>query len=139
MKKEMGNKTLIKRTIFFILLIIYVFVVFYLCLTNINSNDMSWIPKSIIGIPIDKYVHFLMFLPYSFLVFGAFKNEHLGVLLIHILCTGILLAIITEYSQALLTVNRTPELTDFLADTIGIMTGVITIALLKNKFVGNRK
>ena len=139
MKKRMENKTLIKHTIFFILLIIYIFIIFYLCLANINSNDMSWIPKSIIGIPIDKIVHFLMFLPYSFLVFGAFKIEHIWVLLIHILCTGILLAIITEYSQALLTVNRTPELTDLLADTIAIMTGIITIALLKNKFVRNRK
>jgi VanZ family protein len=100
---------------------------------------MSWIPKSFLSIPIDKFVHFLMFLPYSFLVFGAFKNKHFWVLLIHILCTGILLAIITEYSQALLTVNRTPELTDLLADIIAITTGVITIVLLKNKFIRNRK
>ncbi len=86
--------------------------------------------KTFLGIPIDKILHFLMFLPYPILAGMVFINRDCTtacgiVVLTTIAITGIGISYGTEVIQAY-TGYRSYETADFHADMAGIATGLIT-------------
>lgn len=96
---------------------------------------MPDIQKEILGIPTDKVVHFIMFLPFVTLCFMAFS--FLGKsfrsklwLVLPVLLAGILFAIGIEIGQSL-TSYRTGDSMDFVADALGLcVSTIITIILV---------
>ena len=106
---------------------IYVIAVVLLCV--VKTESMPELPKSFFGIPFDKMVHFLMFLPFPVLGYLAFfapedaSWKKLTVLMV--LCiTGAGFAMSTEKLQAL-TAYRSCESADMLADFMGLATGAV--------------
>lgn len=86
-----------------------------------------------LGIPIDKLLHFLMFLPYPILSAMAFINNEKSMVsnattLLILAVTGVGIAYATEIIQ-LHTGYRSYETADFYADSIGIAAGTLTYAI----------
>ena len=111
------------RLIFRILLLVYLAVVLVLCFGQFSSSPD--IPKTLLGIPMDKVAHFLMFLPFPILCFLAFDRytENLRSTLIFTSVTfavGLLLALGTEWGQAHLTSYRDGNGWDFFADALAL-------------------
>ena len=110
---------------------IYLIAVAVLCFirpSNLPEVDI----KTIFGIPIDKLLHFLMFLPYPFLSGMSFMSRKrsifVNILILAILVvTGVGIAYGTELIQAQ-TGYRSYEIADFHADMTGIATGIIISA-----------
>ena len=110
---------------------LYLVAVAVLCFARFPESEDG--PKSLLGIPMDKIVHFLMFLPFPILAFLAFDQytdsvkktlTFVGVTL----AVGLLLAGLTEWGQAVLTNYRSGDPLDFLADSIGLLisAGIVT-------------
>lgn len=107
---------------------IYLIAVAVLCFirpSNLPEVDI----KTIFGIPIDKILHLLMFLPYPFLAGMSFLSRKLSILaniltLVILASAGVGIAYGTELIQAQ-TGYRSYEIADFKADTIGITIGTI--------------
>ena len=107
---------------------IYLIAVAVLCFirpSNLPEVDI----KTIFGIPIDKLLHFLMFLPYPFLSGMSFMSRKLSIfvnilILAILVVTGVGIAYGTELIQAQ-TGYRSYEIADFKADTVGIAIGTI--------------
>lgn len=125
MKKLLNRLTLASR----ILLFIYVAAVLVLCLVNVPSVEE--LPKMILGIPIDKILHFCMFVPYPILIYGSFHNMttrpygHM-LMLMTIITSGLAFAIGIEYLQSL-TDSRSAEFLDFVADALGLFSSSFII------------
>ena len=84
---------------------------------------------TIFGIPVDKLVHFLMFLPYPILSGLSFMNRKLPIfvnmfILAILVTTGAGIAYGTEVLQAQ-TGYRSYEIADFNADLAGIAVGAV--------------
>ena len=118
--------------IFLILLLVYLGLVAWLCFGHFEG--LPKIQKDLFGIPFDKVVHFLMFLPFPFLSFKAFDyltkkswQAILALLVIFVIGCGIAAA--TEIGQSH-TAYRSGDPNDFLADilALGIAT-VVTFAI----------
>lgn len=112
-----------------VLFCIYILAVTALCL--IHTDNMPELPRSIFGIPLDKVVHFIMFLPFMILGYSTFhpinkslfrKLAVLGILFI----LGCTFALATERLQAM-TTYRSYELTDLTADCSAIAVGTLII------------
>ena len=126
------------RKIFIVAFCTYLAAVGILCFMNPSSlpeTDM----KTILGIPIDKMVHFLMFLPYPVLAGLIFIRREFGmacgIFIIAVLAaTGIGMAYGTEVIQAH-TGYRSYETGDFHADMAGIAAGsaLTTVYLIYQK------
>ena len=119
------------RYIWIGILCVYFATVLVLCLIR-----PEYIPDAEIriwGIPADKILHFLMFLPYPVIAYTAFRPEsgrkwlHLLVLLA-VFAVGIGLAMATEKLQGL-SEYRAYEVTDFYADVLGMECCSIATAL----------
>lgn len=114
------------KKIYTTLFCIYLAAVALLCFLKPSSLPEMDI-KTFLGIPIDKVLHFLMFLPYPILAGMSFMNrEHpfhrnVSVLLV-LAIVGIGIAYGTEVIQAH-TGYRAYEMADFYADMTGIATG----------------
>ncbi|MCI1779731.1 MAG: VanZ family protein [Bacteroidales bacterium] len=111
------------------LYILYIGLVLFLCL--FHFKNIPEINKTFLGLPFDKYVHFLMFFPYPFLCWMIYNYTKRG----HSFCNpggkrirrflpiligGFVFAVITETLQGL-TTYRTADPFDLLADTCGIL------------------
>ena len=112
------------QIISFVLLLIYVAAVGFLCL--MEPENIPSVTLDLFGLPIDKVAHFTMFFPYPILVWFTINHEDMSqgkqmLLLLGILVIGAGLAILTEYLQKL-TGYRTFDLKDFYADLIGMGT-----------------
>ena len=111
---------------------IYLVAVAALCFLRPSSLPEMNI-KTFLGLPIDKVLHFLMFLPYPAIAYIAFRPEnrrkwlHLLVLLA-VFAAGIGLAMTTEKLQGL-SEYRAYEVTDFYADILGMECCTIATAL----------
>ena len=86
--------------------------------------------KTFLGIPIDKILHFIMFLPYPILAGLVFIRRdstaaYFIAMLTIIAVTGICISYGTEVIQAH-TGYRSYEIADFYADLTGIATGSMT-------------
>ena len=62
----------IRARIFQIIMIIYIAAVGFLCFSNFHQ--MPSVPKSVLGIEMDKIVHFFMFFPFPILAFFAYDR-----------------------------------------------------------------
>lgn len=113
-----------------ILFAIYVICVLVLCLKHFKQ--LPDVPTFFLGIPTDKWAHFLMFLPFPVLSrfsldFKGAKYRKKVLSAFAILAAGCLFAALTEYLQGL-TPYRTTEILDFVADSAGM--GLSTISVL---------
>ena len=102
---------------------LYILTVLSLMLFSINVSDIN-VPKEIMGIAIDKVVHFFIFFPYPFLLYVAFKRKFKSnepvFLWIIIPLSGIFFAIATELLQSL-NPDRSFELSDMAANVCAIV------------------
>lgn len=106
---------------------IYMAIIFSLCFFNFSFQEGIEIPLYILGIPVDKVVHFLMFVPFPILISLAFCRT--GAFLVLLL--GALLAIFTEGVQYYLLPYREGDILDFAADMTGIAAGLLCLILFK--------
>lgn len=120
-----------KRHIWALVLCCYFAVVLILCLGR--PERIPALERAILGIPIDKIAHFLMFLPYPIIAYIAFrpsrgkKWRHLLVLTA-VFAAGVVLAMGTEQLQGL-SEYRSYEVEDFYADILGMKLSSLVTAL----------
>jgi len=105
------------------LFFVYVIVILSIMIFTINTERIN-APDLIFGIEIDKVVHFIVFLPYPFLLWLAFnkrfiKHRNLFVCLL-IPLSGLLFAIATELLQSL-NPTRDFDVFDILANILSII------------------
>ena len=110
---------------------IYLAAVGVLCFIRPSSLPEMEI-KTILGLPIDKVLHFLMFLPYPVLSGLVFINREqkipgITAIMLILAITGIGVAYGTEMIQAH-TEYRSYEIADFYADLTGITAGTVLAA-----------
>ena len=110
---------------------IYLAAVGVLCFIRPSSLPEMEI-KTFLGLPIDKVLHFLMFLPYPVLSGLVFINREqkipgITAIMLILAITGIGVAYGTEMIHAQ-TEYRSYEIADFYADMTGIAAGVILAA-----------
>ena len=107
----------------------YIALVLFLCFWNFpDSQD---VPKSMLGIPVDKILHFCMFLPFPVLAWLGFdrhtEKTWQSVLAVAVTFgAGLLLAALTEFGQSL-TDYRSGDPTDLAADTLGLAAGSLGV------------
>lgn len=126
----MTRKQLIIARILFAL---YLVAVAWLCFGRFSS--LPDVQHSYWGIPTDKIVHFLMFLPFPVLAYFAFDRftERFWP---SVLCTlgafavGILFAAGTEWIQARFLPYRTGDFTDFRADLLALGISSVLVLVL---------
>ena len=122
-----------------IVFLVYLVVLLVLCFGQFSSTQD--VPKFMWGIPTDKIVHFLMFLPFpilAYLAFDRFQGKRGSSLLwtAVVFGAGILLAAGTELGQARLTTYREGDPNDFLSDLLALAVGsviVLIVILVKPK------
>ncbi|MCR5710817.1 MAG: VanZ family protein [Bacteroidales bacterium] len=106
----------------------------YLCFND--SPDTSKLPKELFGLPIDKCVHFAMFLPFPILGTLAFDFRSWW----RPLCVTTLMANVIAFSfellQSKLTDTRVTDPADLNANILGISLGLlfmVIVGLLRRK------
>ena len=119
--------------IFRVLTLVYIIAVAVLCFAKFSAMPPS--PVSIFGIPADKVVHFLMFLPFPVLAFFSLSIRRGGVVktilvLVAVFIVGCALAWGTEYIQGKLP-YRSMDPADFGADRLGLLCGAIIAFFIK--------
>ena len=124
-KIEMKSNLRKLYTAFFCIYLIAVGLLCFLRPSSLPEVDI----KTFLGIPVDKLLHFLMFLPYPILSGLVFirKEQKMAVsiaILITLAVLGIGISYGTELIQAR-TGYRSYEIGDFYADITGIATGFI--------------
>ena len=120
------------RIFFGILLLIYLAAVLYLCFSTLQN--LPHVQRKILGIPTDKLVHFVMFLPFPFLMYLTFApiTRKFFKALMHVLIIfglGCALAAGAEMVQKQLS-YRTADLKDFEADVLALVVGSVFIFLI---------
>ena len=116
-----------------ILFVAYLVAVAWLCFGRFDSTQD--VPMDLWGIPTDKIVHFLMFLPFPVLAFFAFdrftEKFWPSVLWTSVsFLAGCAFAAGTEYVQARLLPYRTGDPADFMADFIALAVGSVAVLIL---------
>lgn len=121
-----------------ILFILYLAVVGYCCFWDFHS--LPNVGPTLLGFPMDKVVHFIMFFPFPILCFLAFDSHTkkpwqalLAVTIVFIV--GCLVAAVTEIGQSF-TTYRSGDKNDFIADVLAIAVSsviTLTVDLLKMK------
>ena len=130
----------IRARIFQIIMIIYLAAVGFLCFANFHK--LPDVPKTFLGIPTDKIVHFCMFFPFPILAFLAYDRltktpwQALAAL-ISICAIGCIFAGLTEIVQGMLP-YRTQDLHDYGADLLavgvsGLLVFVYDVSKMKKK------
>ena len=111
---------------------LYILTVLSLMLFSINVSDIN-VPKEIMGIAIDKVVHFLIFFPYPFLLYVSFKRKFKAnvsfFLWVIIPLSGIFFAIATEFLQSI-NPARSFELSDMAAN----VSAIVSASIISNIF-----
>ncbi len=115
---------------FQVLFFLYIALLLFLCFGQFQN--MHSVPRTILGIPSDKVVHFCMFFPFpilAFLAFDQYTNTVRQSLLFSgiTFVVGILLALSTEWGQAHLTRYRSGDPRDFLADSLALVLGTLIV------------
>ncbi|MBQ6284594.1 MAG: VanZ family protein [Bacteroidales bacterium] len=118
--------------IFLVLFLAYLGLVVWCCFGNFGS--MPNVQREMFGIPTDKVVHFVMFLPFVFLAYMSFaslpKRRSQSVLLaLAALGSGALMAVATEIGQSF-TTYRSGDSWDFVADACGLLLAFAVVLLL---------
>lgn len=120
------------------LFVLYIAAVFFFCLYNFtrDSIDMS---RYIFGIRLDRFFHFLMFLPYPFIGWLFFHyNKRIKIYKQYrfavIILTGVLIASFSEAAQELFTTYRDGDPYDLGADLTGLAVGCIILYIFEEFF-----
>ncbi len=123
-----------------IIMLLYVVAVAYLCFANFHK--LPDVPKTFLGIPMDKIVHFCMFFPFPILAFFAYDKltETPWQALAALLCIcafGGIFAGLTEMIQGALP-YRSQDVHDFGADLLaiglsGLLVFVYDVSKMKKK------
>jgi VanZ family protein len=121
-------KTILSRILF----LLYLCAIAFLCFMHVDK--LPEVQKSIMGIPTDKIVHFLMFLPFPILAYLAYdhmtKKMWAAVLFALItLVSGLLIAYGTEYVQGTLP-YRSMDMSDFKADAIAVAISSVFVFII---------
>lgn len=108
-----------------------ILIIIILCLSLLNVNKM--VPEEIHFYKhFDKFVHFTMYLTLSFVFFIENYQNKNSLRKIWIIFDTILLGIIIEFVQYLLTNYRTGNIYDAIFNTFGVMAGSLCFYFLKN-------
>jgi VanZ family protein len=110
-----------------ILFCLYVTAVILLCI--IKTESLPELPKTFLGIPLDKIAHFIMFLPFPILSYATFCHKDSSIwrdlALMAIICiTGGVFAYSTEILQSM-TDYRSSDIMDIAADGAGLLSGTL--------------
>lgn len=111
-----------KKIVYRILFVLYLAAVFTLCLMQFDPS--SELPRTFLGIEMDKIVHFVMFMPFPFLFWQAFHKRQgkpytlVGCILLA-LTFGLIMGGGIEILQGL--VRRCPDIRDFRANALGLL------------------
>jgi len=129
MKNETSTRALVCR----ILMLLYIFAVAFLCFKNFKK--LPDVPRMLFGIPIDKVVHFCMFVPFPVLGYYSFDHERWSVgktfgKIIEVFSYGVIFAGVTELVQSMLP-YRTQDIKDFKADVIAVGLATIFVFILE--------
>lgn len=125
-----------QQMIWKILMLLYLVAVAYICFAP--GDSIPQLPKWNIPIPMDKLVHFTLFLPFPIVAFFAFnlKGSFKNICLLFLV--GIVLAGLTELIQSF-SPTRSMEAFDFLADSIGISLSCLLLIFLRKAYGGDGK
>lgn len=107
--------------------VVYFLTVLYLCFGHISVDKE--LPECLWGIPIDKFAHFCMFLPFPIFCTMAFTRKKPWRALSFSLIAGILLATSIELLQSFLTDYRTTDIWDLVANMAAIAAGGLLTAI----------
>ncbi|MGM9736359.1 MAG: VanZ family protein [Candidatus Cryptobacteroides sp.] len=114
------------------ILLLYIVSLIALCI--IQTESLPQVEAEWFGIPTDKIVHFVMFLPFPVLTWLAFFKEErikwkkVGLCAIILIC-GMVLAAGTEVAQTF-TEYRDGDILDFAADCLGMAAGLALVILV---------
>jgi len=132
------NRT--RSVLFTIVMCLYIGTVAYLCFANFHK--LPDVPKTLLGIPMDKIVHFCMFFPFpvlAYLAYDKLTDTPLKALaaLISICAVGCIFAGITEIIQGSLPYRR-QDIKDFGSDCLAIgiasiLTFIIDISKMRQE------
>ena len=132
------NRT--RSVLFSIALILYIAAVAYLCFANFHK--LPDVPKTLLGIPMDKIVHFCMFFPFpvlAYLAYDELTDTPLKALaaMTSICAVGCIFAGVTEIVQGSLP-YRSQDIHDFGADCLAVgiaslLTFIIDISKMRPK------
>ena len=111
---------------------LYLVAVAVLCFARFPESED--VPKSLLGIPMDKIVHFLMFFPFPVLAYLAFdryrgKRRASVLLTAAALLCGCAFAAVTELVQSRLP-YRSGDPADFRADALALLLSSVTVLIL---------
>ena len=117
-----------------VLFLIYIGMVLFFCFFNLSMPDLE-LPGYFLGIRIDRYFHFIMFLPYPFIGWLTYRySRHLGrykeFASSLTLVTGMVFAVATELVQKYLLISRDGDIKDFFADLCGLLVGTIVVRFI---------
>ena len=124
----------VSRPIKIVVFLVYVALVAWLCFGTFKPGPD--IPRSIWGIPIDKCLHFVMFLPFPILGTLAFDFRSWWRALAVSMLMANVVAFLFERLQSVITSHRITDARDLNANLLGITLGLlitIVIGLLAKK------
>lgn len=116
-----------------ILFLLYIVALLFFSLASFAGIDLGIERTNILGIPIDKCIHFIMFLPYSFLAYLASTRKNYWRTLFFVGMSGIVIAFLLELSQGMFTTERVTDIWDLVANVTAILIGTAVLLLLKRK------
>lgn len=125
-------KALKRRHMAIVLFAVYLATVAYLCF--LKPGSIPILRQFIFGVPTDKVIHFIMFLPYPLLAYISFRPDGKGIaaeifVFATILVAGAVMAMGVERLQ--IAAGRNYDIKDFYANLAGIGAGAaITAAYL---------
>ncbi len=114
-----------RALVFRILFAVYLLAIAYICFAS--QGGLPTFKGWKFAIPADKVVHFTMFLPFPTLLFYSMER-HKTWHLILVIGVGCGLAALTELIQALIP-YRAADITDFLADSLGLLCGALVLLI----------
>ena len=116
------------RICWIVTFLLYIAAVAWLCFGNFKPDqDM---PRTLLGIPIDKCVHFTMFLPFPILGTIAFHNRSWWRTLCWTTLAANLIAIVFETQQSHINPTRHTDPADLNANLIGITIGLLIMIII---------
>lgn len=117
-----------------VLMVLYLGAVAYMLFAN--PEDLPSVEWSFLGIPSDKIAHFCLFFPFPVLAFFSLNVERrkswkTALVIVAVFAVGCVLGGGSELIQGQ-TATRTPDVTDFLADAVGMAVSALgTFILLR--------